>query len=323
MARGLGLGAAEIEEDPRRLYALHEWVGLADGVTCTILGIHYCLALGSLIAHGEGRADLEGFIAELERADSFGVFLATEIGFGNNLASLETEAVYDPVAREFVLSSSTPRSPKFMPNTACAVPKLAVVLARLVSQGKNHGVFPFLVRIRDAGGETCPGIDVWALTEKPGYALDNAVTRFDRVRVPKAHLLAGSDSTLHDDGRFESRASSRSRRFLNAIDRVQTGRVCFTSGVVSSLRAATWIAMRYTAQRFTFAPGKRSGVPLLSYRNVQRDVFGALAAAYALTFARASCRNAFMGGPPRPRRRPSVWLPRSRPSQLASAPARW
>jgi acyl-CoA oxidase len=127
-------------------------------------------------------------------------------------------------------------------------------------------------------------VQISALSEKPAYALDNAVTRFDRVRVPKANLLAGADSVLHDDGRFETRTPSRHQRFLRTIDRVQTGRICFTSSVVSSLRAATWIAMRYTAQRLTFGPGRRN-VPLIAYRNVQRDVFGALASAYALTFA--------------------------------------
>lgn len=284
VARSVKLQASELASDPRRLYVLHEWLGLADGVACTVLGIHYCLALGSIVALGDGREELGPLVAELERVDAFGVFLATEIGFGNNVAALETEATYDAESREFVLRSPTPRSAKFMPNTACAVPKLAVVMARLVSRGTDHGVFPFLVRIRGSDGAPRPGVLVTPLTEKPGYALDNAVTRFDGVRVPKAHLLAGTDSVLHDDGRFESRTASRHRRFLRAMDRVQTGRVCFTSTVVSSLRAATWIALRYAAQRATFAPARRS-VPIISYRNVQRDLFGALASAYALTFA--------------------------------------
>lgn len=284
LARSLGLTASELARDPIKLYALHEWVGLVDGVTCTVLSINYCLALGSIVVHGEGRKELEPFLAELERMDSCGVFLATELGYGNNVASLETEAVYNPESREFVLSSRTARSYKFMPNTAHAVPRLAVVMARLISRGQNHGVFPFLVRIRDESGRPCRGVRIAALSEKPGYALDNGVTRFEGVRIPKAHLLAGPENVLHDDGRFESRIPSRHRRFLLALDRVQTGRVCFTSAVTASLRAAAWIALRYTSQRLTFGPGRRS-VPLIAYRNVQRDVFGALASAYALTFA--------------------------------------
>jgi acyl-CoA oxidase len=284
LASELEITARELCSDPRRLYALHEWVGPVDGVTCTVLSIHYCLALGSLVVHGRGRPELRAFIAELERMDSVGVFLATELGYGNSAASLETTAVYDAVRREFTLSSPTRESFKFMPNTGFAVPKLAVVMARLIAQGEDRGVFPFVVRIRGGDGKPCPGVRITPLSEKPGYALDNAVTQFQGVRIPKSHLLEGEDSTLHDDGRFESRLPSHRQRFLTAMDRVQTGRVCFTGASAASLRAATWICMRYTAQRLSSAPGKRR-IPLLRYRNVQRDVFGALATAYAVTFA--------------------------------------
>jgi acyl-CoA oxidase len=297
LARSLRLTASELARDPSRLYALHEWVPLVDGVAGTVLSIHYCLAIGSIAVHGEDRPELEPFLAELERMDTCGVFLATELGYGNNVASLETEAVYHPEAREFILSSRTARSYKFMPNTAHALPRLAVVMARLVSQGRHHGVFPFLVRIRDENGTPCRGVRITALSEKPGYALDNGVTRFDGVRIPKAHLLAGPDSVLHDDGSFESRIPSRHRRFLLAMDRVQTGRVCFTSAVVACLRAASFIALRYTRQRLTFGPARRS-VPLLAYRNVQRDVFGALASAYALTFAVRAVQRRFRARTP-------------------------
>jgi acyl-CoA oxidase len=284
LANTLRIGAKELRDDPRRLYALHESVPLIDSVAGTVLSIHYCLALGSLLVHGRDRPELNDFVAELERMDSVGVFLATELGHGNDVAALETEAVYHPERREFRLTSPTPTSCKFMPNTGLAVPRLAVVMARLISLGEDHGVFPFLVRIRGRDGAPCPGIRIASLAEKPGYALDNAMTAFDDVHVPKAHLLEGEGSVLHDDGRFESRIPSHRQRFLAAMDRVQTGRVCFTSGAAAVARAATWIAMRYTSQRLSSALGKRR-VPLLAYRNVQRDVFGALATTYALTFA--------------------------------------
>lgn len=266
------------------LYALHEWISLSDGACTTILSIHYCLALGSLIEHGQGRADLAEFVSELERMDSVGVFLATELGYGNNVQALETRAVYRPETQDFVLDSPSPSSTKFMPNTAISVPKLAIVMARLISYDRDCGVFPFLVRVRERDGSACAGVHIVPLTEKAAYALDNGMTRFEAVRIPKHHLLSGDDSVLNADGSFRSTIPSRRQRFLSAMDRVQTGRVCFTSAAVALLRAATWIATRYAAQRLTSAPGRRS-VPILRYRNVQADVFGALASAYALTFA--------------------------------------
>jgi acyl-CoA oxidase len=292
LTAALKISAAELRADPRRLFAVHDWAGLVDGVACTVMSIHYCLALGSLLVHGEGRPELEGFVAELERMDSVGVFLATELGYGNNLTALETEAVYDADHREFILSSPTRESSKFMPNTALALPKLAIVMARLISQNEDHGVFPFIVRLRGADGLPCPGISIAPLSEKPGYALDNGITVFDRVRIPKEQLLLGSGSVLDDDGYFESCIPSHRRRFLIAMDRVQTGRVCFTGSAAALMRSATWICVRYTAQRLAAAPGKRS-VPLLNYRNVQRDVFGGLATAYAVTFAARFLQSRF------------------------------
>jgi acyl-CoA oxidase len=290
LGRALGVSAEELRKDARRLFAIHEWVSLVDCVSVTVMSIHYCLALGSLAVHGEGRPELEPFVRELERFDATGVFLATELGYGNSVASLETRAVYDAERREFTLHSPSPQSLKFMPNTAFPVSKLAVVMARLISGAEDHGVFPFLVRVRASDGKACSGVHIAPLTEKPGSVLDNAITRFDHVRLPKSHLLAGSGSVLHDDGRFESCIPSHRKRFLASMERVQTGRVCFTSAAAAVLRAATWICMRYTAQRLSSAPGKRR-IPLLRYRNVQRDVFGGLATAFAVTFAVRSLQS--------------------------------
>jgi acyl-CoA oxidase len=112
------------------------------------------------------------------------------------------------------------------------------------------------------------------------------------VRVPKRNLLTGGHSRLDDDGAFHSSVRSRRERFLQAIDRVQLGRLCLTGGAIAVARAAAWVAIRYGQQRMTFAPG-RADVPILRYRNVQRDVFGALADAFALTVAMARARRLY------------------------------
>jgi acyl-CoA oxidase len=146
--------------------------------------------------------------AEVEGTEACGVFFATELGNGDDLAALETEAVYDARTRQFVLTSPHPRAYKLIPSTGGEVPKLAVVMARLISLGKDRGVFPFIVRIRDDDGGLCRGIRVTPLTVTPGDRRDGAVARFEGVRISKAQLLVGKDSVLHDDGRFETTARS-------------------------------------------------------------------------------------------------------------------
>lgn len=291
--RGLAL---DLAQDPRALFLLHELLGPVDGTACTILGIHFCLAIGSIVAMGQGKAELEPFLAELRDMRSVGVFLATELGYGNSVMSLETTARYEFERDEFVLNSPSLKSLKFMPNTAFAVPKIAVVLAKLLVEGRDCGVFPFVIRLRDAGGQLLPGINVTALSEKPGYALDNGITAFDDVRVPRSHWLSGPESELDEQGRFRSRIASRRGRFLAAMDRVQTGRVCFTSGTAALLRSATWIATRYAGQRVVGAPNGKE-VCVLRYRNVQADLFRALAEAYALTFAVRAMQDTFVERP--------------------------
>jgi acyl-CoA oxidase len=204
VARSLRLSPRRLAREPRPLFALEGELLPVEGVTSKVLSIHYCLAAGWIVARGENRPELDPFLAELEQMDACGVFLARELGYGDDIASLETEAVYRPESREFVLTSPHPRAYKLIPNLGSALPKLAVVMARLTSLGKDRGLFPFIVRVRGRDGAPCKGIRIVPLTERPAHGVTEAVTRFEGVRIPKAQLLAGSDSALRDDGSFET-----------------------------------------------------------------------------------------------------------------------
>jgi acyl-CoA oxidase len=206
VARALGLFPRKLARDPRPLFALGGEPLPAERVTSIVLSIHYCLAAGLIVSRGQNRAELEPFLAELERMNACGVFLARELGYGDDTASLETEAVYQPGTREFVLTSPHPRAYKWMPNLGSAAPKLAVVMARLTSLGQDRGVFPFIVRICDRDGAPYKGIRIVPLAEQPAHVRGDSVMRLEGVRIPKAHLLAGSDSVLHEDGSFVTRS---------------------------------------------------------------------------------------------------------------------
>ncbi len=276
----LGLSVRDLEHRPACLASVLELVATIDGTLSTIMSIHYCLCAGSLLRHSDGSREIESYIDELDRLDTIGTFLVTELGYGNNVGSLKTRADYDPQTREFVLSTPGADARKFMPNTGLAgVPKLGLVMARLFVKEIDHGVFPLIVRLRDDRG-VCQGVTITPLGDKPGYALDNAMTSFDGVRVPKHCLLLGKHSKLEEDGTFTSNIDSRRERFLLSIEQVQLGRLCLSSISATITAASAFIAIKYGAQRLTFAPG-RSDAPILDYRNHQRDVFSALAAAYA------------------------------------------
>jgi acyl-CoA oxidase len=276
----LDLRLRDVRERPERLAMALGLVGIVDATLFTVMNIHYCLCGGSLFAQSSARPELEPYIEELDSGETIGAYLLTELGYGNNVVSLKTRANYDAERRELVLSTPCAEARKFMPNTALQnVPKLGIVMARLFSQEQDRGVFPILVRLRDGVGP-CRGVSIVPLGDKPAFSLDNAITSFDGVRVPKHHLLLDDRSELCDDGSFHSEIPNPRARFLSSIEQVQLGRLCLSSLASTATAVAAFVAIKYGGQRRTFAP-QHPDVSILDYRSHQRDVFSALAYAYA------------------------------------------
>jgi acyl-CoA oxidase len=276
----LDLRIRDVEYRPARLATALELIATVDGTLFTVMSIHYCLCGGSILRHGAVSSEIEAYIEELDSLNSIGAFLVTELGYGNNVVALQTRADYDPVTQEIVLSTPSEAARKFMPNTGLdGVPKLGVVMARLMINEQDQGVFPILVRLRTEKG-SCAGVKIVPLGAKPGYSLDNAMTSFENVRVPKHCLLLGEHSQLSADGTFRSSIASRRERFLLSLEQVQLGRLCLSAVSATISGASSFIAIKYAGQRHTFAP-RQADVPLLQYRNHQRDLFSALASAYA------------------------------------------
>jgi acyl-CoA oxidase len=294
----LDLRVRDVVERPSRITTVLELVGAVDGTLFTVMSIHYCLCAGTILRHAvpmdekglrdkasheKASPEIQAYLDELDSLESIGTFLATELGYGNNVVSLETRADYDAERRELRVSTPSRLAAKFMPNTAMpGVPKIGLIMARLFVDGTEHGVFPVLMRLSTAEGP-CPGVSITPLGEKPGYALDNAITSFYGVRVPKACLLLGSESRLSDDGKFESNIKSRRERFLSSMEQVQLGRVGLSAVSATLLGASSFIAIKYGSQRKTFAP-RLGDVSVLAYRNYQRDVLTTLAYAYTSRF---------------------------------------
>ncbi|MFD8866662.1 acyl-CoA dehydrogenase [Streptomyces sp. NPDC059590] len=285
----------EILADPWRLFALAEWPSLVDVSTFSLLMVHYNLAFGTVVEHG-ARDDLKDLFDELDRLDSFSPYMATELGYGNNVAALRTEAVYDAASETFVLNTPDALAQKYMSYSGFQdIPKLAVVMARLKADGKDHGVFPFLVRISDRDG-LCAGVHAAPCPEKPVQGLDNGLTWFDHVRVPRRNLLHGDMGGFDENGTFRPASGNQRRRFLRAMSRILPGRLCVSSAATGAGRAGVYIALRYAARRLTNAPG-RNDLPVIEYRSHQLALFTALAKTYAMTLLLNHAKREFTGAP--------------------------
>ncbi|MFI6689125.1 acyl-CoA dehydrogenase [Streptomyces sp. NPDC050485] len=272
--------AAELANDPHRLASLHEWTGPVDGGLCTVASIHYNLFLGSLLDHNTDGRDLSAFTS-MKRT---GTFLCTELEHGNDVASMETTAVLDRTTDGFVLDTPTPGAQKFMPNTsAIGGPKSAVVAARLLIDGQDHGVFLFLTPLSDENGHL-PGVKVRPLPQRTGTPVDHCLTAFDHVWLPREAMLEAAHGRLDSEGRLSSNLGNRRKRLLRSIGRITMGKLCMSAGTLGMSRTALAIAVRYAHNRFIAGTKAGERVALAAHRSHHGRLLDKLATAYAMTF---------------------------------------
>lgn len=268
-----GLPASEISRNAVLRGALCDWAQIAAPRMLPVLTGHLDLAIGAILSLGNESRYQQTCLAELDTGEVLGVLMLTELG-GTNGADQRTTATWDPGADGFWLHTPDIAAAKFMPNVGDAtVAKTVVVTARLMAEGQDQGVLPFLLRLRSADG-LAAGAEVVRLPAKLGAAMDHAIIRFNRVFVPRNGLLGGRWARITDDGRFESEVPLR-RRFHTAISPLGQGRLDLANAAIAGARAGLAGLVNYSRQR-------RSGAgTLMADRDaVQRDLATAAAAVY-------------------------------------------
>ncbi|MFI6218554.1 acyl-CoA dehydrogenase family protein [Nocardia brasiliensis] len=270
----LGRPARDITADVHLRGALCDWAQIAAPRLLLVLTGHFDLAVGAILALGNDSPYQQECLAELDTGATIGVLMLTELG-GTNGADQQTTTRWDPTTETFLLNTPSATAVKIMPNVADATePKTAIVTARLLIDGQDEGVLPFLLRLRTRDG-LADGIEVVRLPDKVSAPMDHAMVRFNDVRLPREALLGGDWARLSPDGRFACVLPPR-KRFHRAINVLGNGRLDLANAAVASARAALAGLVNYTRQR---RPG--SGVLMADRDAVQRDLATALAAVYA------------------------------------------
>lgn len=271
---------AALAHDPRLLAGFHEWAGFVDGGLCTLASIHYNLFMGSLLDHEVYGRDLSAFTS-MQR---IGTFLCTELAHGNDVAALQTVAVFDRTTGGFVLHTPHPDARKFMPNTSLiGGPKSAVVAARLLVDGEDQGVFLFLTPLSDHNGHL-PGVTVRQVPHRTGTPVDHCLTSFDHVWLPREAMLEADHGRLDENGTLTSTLGNRRKRFLRSVNRVTMGKLCMSAGTLGMARAALTIAVRYAHHRHVGGPKSGQRIPIVLHRSHHGRLLHSLANAYAMTF---------------------------------------
>jgi len=271
----LGHPARDIAADAQLRGALCDWAQVAAPPLLLILTGHFDLAVGAILELGNESQYQQECLAELDTAATIGVLMLTELG-GTNGADQQTTATWDSSADGFWLSTPSVAAAKFMPNVAdSAVPKTVVVTARMLVDGHDEGVLPFLLKLRRPTSGLATGVHVAPLPDKSSAPMDHAMIRFEQVWVPRDALLGGKWATMHPDGRFECTLAPR-QRFHAAIGTLSNGRLDLANAAIASARAGLAGLVNYTNQR---RPG--SGPHMADRDAVQRDIVSGLTAAYA------------------------------------------
>lgn len=214
-----------------------------------------------------------------------GCYAQTELGHGSNVQGLETTAIFDPQTDEFVIHSPTLTSSKWWPGGLGKVSTHAVVYARLITDGQDHGVHGFIVQLRSLEDHSpLPGITVGDIGMKFGNGayntMDNGVLRFDHVRIPRNQMLM---RVLQVSREGKCTHSDVPRQLIYGT-MVYVRQTIVADASLALSRAVT-IATRYSCVRRQF--GSQNGGPetqVIDYKTQQNRLFPLLASAYAFRF---------------------------------------
>lgn len=111
----------------------------------------------------------EEYLEKSKRFEIVGCYAQTELGHGSDIRSLETTATFDPKTQEWILNSPTISSAKYWPGELSFLANYAMVFAQTYANGKNQGVYPFIVRIKDDEYNWLPNIEGGDIGPKIGY----------------------------------------------------------------------------------------------------------------------------------------------------------
>ncbi|KAL4935087.1 hypothetical protein BDV06DRAFT_137715 [Aspergillus oleicola] len=248
-----------------------DFISAMDGGMITLVTIQYNLFIGTVLPFAATRPELLPLLHRALRFEISAQFMLTEVGHGLDARNLETTATLLPNG-EFNLHSPSPASAKCMPptTTQSGLPVIALVIARLIVDGEDRGVRPFLVPIND-GREMCKGVVARALPPRTGaHPVDHALTVFNHVRLPGSALLGSHEKPVSDRDHFQA-----------TIQRVGAGTLFLSGLVIPALKLAVYNTSQFSLRRkVTGHDG--SPMPVISFRTQHLPILHAVAQYHVL-----------------------------------------
>lgn len=231
-------------------------VNLLDGHTGTRLSIHYIFANCIKMNGTKEQIDYWDKKGAFSFKKFYGCAGFTELGHGSNVQGMETTLIFNKENDEFVLNTPHDAATKWWIGGAAHTANHSAVFARVVVNGKDYGVRPVVVKLRDTEThEFMPGVEIGDVGDKMGrHGVDNGWIKFSNVHVPRFNLLMKHIS-IDKYGNVEEKANKQTTYGALIGGRVGMARESYTC-------AAKYLTMTFKEVEIT---NFQALAPLISY----------------------------------------------------------
>lgn len=289
------LSVKDFDNNPSRIFTVHELIAMVDRSTATKMTVQFNLFGGTVLRLGSARH--HELIPSIDSLAQVGCFALTEVGYGNNAVEMETTAEYKGDTDEFVINTPTALSRKYWITNGAIHAHWCVVFAQTIVQGVNHGVHPFLVRIRNNELRPCEGVQIEDMGHKMGMnGVDNARISFRDFRAPRGSML-DVISSVCERGNFTSSVKTKRDRFIKQSDQLLSGRLCLAAMALGVSKVCLVNAVRYSLSRKSLGPEGKSDVPIGHYQLHRQALIPLIAGTFAmnavLSMAKASYASVY------------------------------
>lgn len=255
------------------------------------LGIHESMFKSIIKNHGTEK-QVEKWLPLIENYQIIGTYAQTEMGHGTFVRGLETTATYDPRSQNFYLHSPTLTAAKWWPGALGHVVTHAVVLARLVTLGKDYGIHPFIVQLRSLEDHSVlPGRKLGSIGPKMSLNnIDNGYLLFNNVQIPRENMLM-KYSQVSPEGLYRKKGGSEKLTYIAMVE--VRANLAYYSAV--GLAKACTIAIRYSAvRRQSKLDESKPELQVLDYKTQQYSLLPFLATSYAFWFTGVEIRKTLL-----------------------------
>lgn len=214
----------------------------------------------------------------MDSARCIGAYAQTELGHGSDVQNLQTEAVFSPETNEFVIHNRDVSSYKWWPGELGFLSSVVILYCKTIVNGKNIGVLPFIVPIRDLEThEVLKGVNVGDIGPKFGFAAkENGYLYFDNYCIPKENLLSRFFS-INTSGKLIVKGNPK---IIYAS--MMKVRILMLSASGHHLGKGLAIAVRYSHLRQQFKNQQGEEEIVMNYQLQQHKLLPLVAKSYAI-----------------------------------------